>query len=142
MDTLLGVEPVSSPHNITALRHLFDQVETHVRGLKALGITSDTYGNLLLPLLTKKLPGELRLAISRVVPEDEWKLDKVMSTLDTELRARERAVPQTTREPAHSQNPSTMGSFLTGDTGPPSCCYSRTSIIRTPVIRTLDYGYG
>ena len=81
MDILLSLEPVTSSHNLSALRHLFDQVESHVRGLRSLGITADTYGSLLLPLLTKKLPAELRLIISRKVPEDDWKLDKVMAAL-------------------------------------------------------------
>ena len=42
----------------------------------------------------KKLPNELRLTISRMVPEDEWKLDKIMSELSDELKARERMLPK------------------------------------------------
>ena len=72
IDTLLSLEQVSSPHNISALRRLYDQVESNKRGLHSLGVEAETYGTLLLPLLTKKLPAELRLAISRKVAEEEW----------------------------------------------------------------------
>ena len=51
MDVLLNVEPVTSPQNVKGLRHLYDLVESHVRSLKSLGVTSDSYGSLLSPVL-------------------------------------------------------------------------------------------
>ena len=36
MNALLNVGGVTSPHNIRGLRHLYDQVETHVCSLKSL----------------------------------------------------------------------------------------------------------
>ena len=60
MEPLLALEGVSSTTKIVPLRRLYDKVEANVRSLQALGITSSTYGNLLCPVLLKKLPAEIR----------------------------------------------------------------------------------
>ena len=41
MDTLINASPVASPNDLKGLRHLHDQIESHVRGLKSLGVTSE-----------------------------------------------------------------------------------------------------
>jgi hypothetical protein len=38
MDALLAVDSVSSQNNFKGLRRLLDQFETHIRGLRALGV--------------------------------------------------------------------------------------------------------
>ena len=43
MEVLLNIVPVTSNHNLKGLRSLYDQIESHVRVLKALGVTSDAY---------------------------------------------------------------------------------------------------
>ena len=77
MDILLNLDPVVST-SVKALRHLHDHVESHVRGLKALGVNSETYGSLLLPVLLSKLPADIRLIASREISEDEWSLDALL----------------------------------------------------------------
>ena len=47
MDTLINLDAVASQNNIKVLRQLYDSIEAQVRGLKALGIESDSYGSLL-----------------------------------------------------------------------------------------------
>ena len=42
------------------LRKLLDQVESSVRDLKALKIETNSYGQLLVPLLNEKLPNDLK----------------------------------------------------------------------------------
>jgi len=69
MDLLLNIEAVTSQHHLKGLRHLVDTVEIHVRGLKALDVTSESYGSLLMSVLLSKLPQELRLLLSRKVGE-------------------------------------------------------------------------
>ena len=73
---------------------MYDKIEAHMCELKALGIAAEAYNCLLPSLLRKKLPNELCLTISRRVPEDEWKLDRIMSELSDELKARERMLPK------------------------------------------------
>ena len=65
MDTLLNLEPARSMGNIKAVRKVVDSVETHVGGVKALGIDSKQYGTLFVPILMDKLPEGIRLIISR-----------------------------------------------------------------------------
>ena len=45
MDILLNMEPVTSVHNLKSLRHLYDLVESHIRSLKSLGVSSNSYGS-------------------------------------------------------------------------------------------------
>ena len=85
MDQLLNVDPVASPYNLRGLRHLFDSVESHVRCLKSLGVTADSYGSLLSSVLLNKLPPDIRLLVSRKVPEDDWSLDVLLKELEEEF---------------------------------------------------------
>ena len=92
MDILLNVEPVASSNNIKALHHLCDLVESHIRGLKALGVTSDSYGSLLSPVLLNKLPTEMKLIVSREVSEEEsGSLDALMKEMRQEIEPRTKA---------------------------------------------------
>ena len=60
MDALLNLETVTSLHNIKGLRTLCDSIESHVRSLGSLGVSSASYGSLLSSILMNKLPHELR----------------------------------------------------------------------------------
>ena len=81
MDVLLSVESVSSSHNVVAHRCLFDKIEPHVHELKALGVTPDSYGSVLSPVLVKKLPHELRLFLSCKISDDEWELGTLVEMI-------------------------------------------------------------
>lgn len=49
------------------LRMVYDNVESQVRSLEALGINSDMYGPLLIPVLMAKTPTELNLMVSQKI---------------------------------------------------------------------------
>lgn len=49
----------------TSLRSFTDQLESHIRGLEALGIMPNTYGELLFRLLTDKLATDVRRNLTR-----------------------------------------------------------------------------
>ena len=127
MDILLNVEPVASSNNIKALRHLYDLVKSHIRGLKALGVTSDSYGSLLSPVLLNKLPSEVKLIVSREVSEDEWSLDALMKEMRQEIEARERITTdqgQTQQRRTSERSSSTAAALVSGASpGKPLCCY-------------------
>lgn len=57
-------------------------VESHVRSLKLLGVTSDSYGSLLSTVLLNKLLSELWLIVSREVSEGrlEFRLSLLKGT--------------------------------------------------------------
>ena len=100
MEILLNLEPVTSNSNLKRLRRLYDQIESHVRALKALGVTSEAYGTLLSSVLMNKLPSEFRLVVSRHVSGDNWELEPLMNLIEQEIEARERAATIAITSPA------------------------------------------
>ena len=82
MDALLQVEAVISSQNTRALRRLFDNINCHVHSLRSLGIESDSYGNLLCPVLLNKIPADLQLIVSCKVSAAEWNLDLLMAAIE------------------------------------------------------------
>lgn len=67
------------------------RLKIHIRGLNALGVEPQSFGNLLLPIVMEKIPLELRLVVSRKFGREEsWNLDTFLSALKTELEARKR----------------------------------------------------
>ena len=116
MEALLNLDPVTT-YDVKSLRQLYDRIESHVRSLKALGISSDSYGGVLVPTLLSKLPPDIRLIISRNVTESSWNLDSLMGKLCEELEARERSsfisVPnsqsnQTNKKPKNNSSSSNL----------------------------------
>ena len=71
MDELLTVEPITSQSDLRGLGRMYDLVESQVRGLRSLGVASESYGSLLSSVLISKLPQELRLIVSREVTTGE-----------------------------------------------------------------------
>ena len=87
MDRLLQLENLSSTENLQGLRHLFDAVESNVRGLKSLGVSAESYGGLLSSILMSRLPSELCLIVSRELREGEWRFESVMEIFQREIEA-------------------------------------------------------
>ena len=81
---------VSSHRDIRGLQKLHDSVEAHIRGLKALRVPAQTYGGLLISVLVKKLPPELRLTVTREMTGEAWDLEQLMRIFEQEIDARER----------------------------------------------------
>ena len=128
MDALLQVEAVVSSQNTTALRRLFDNISCHVRSLRSLGIESDSYGNLLCPVLLNKIPADLQLIVSRKVSAAEWNLDLLMAAIEEEITARERVGAGQGRLPSRRgeyKPPPTATTLVSGETSHTQtpCCY-------------------
>ena len=87
----MGLEAVTSSHNLKGLRRLYDLVETHTRCLHSLGIPSTSYGSLLSSVVMNKLPQEIRVLISKEVTGEGLDLDVIMKIVEKEISARERA---------------------------------------------------
>ena len=131
MEVLLGVTAVASEFDIKGLCKLHDAVESHVRGLRALGVPTGSYGSLLTSVLVSKLPSQIRLIVSREMTAGKWDLDLVMKILEWEVVARERT--STTGTPPQiplrkNQHRIPTGAALLinnsrSDNGGPSCVY-------------------
>jgi len=135
METLLNINSVKSGLNIQELRQLHDLIESQVRSLKLLGVSSSSYGSLPSSVVMSKLPQDLRLIITREV-KDEWNLDHILDVFRSELEVRERAngnnVSPTDQSPSNlSYNrgrkglplPTDAALFATGTK--PTCTYCR-----------------
>ena len=59
----------------------YDSVETPIRNLRSLGISSDSYGSLLASALLNRLPPDLRVMVTREITDEEWNLSKVMERI-------------------------------------------------------------
>ena len=81
MDALMRLEPVISDRHLRDLRKLYDNAETHIHSLQSLGISPDTYGSLLSPVLLAKLPPDMRLTISREVSGSSLNMDALLKNL-------------------------------------------------------------
>ena len=127
MDTLLKVQGCNGDQPAT-LRLVYDRINVHVTGLHSLGVCSDQYGSLLIPVIMLKLPNDIRLRIARETTSEIWKIDELLDVIKTEVEAREASEgtkvntvsrPQQllNHKTAYSHPPSTMGSFFTNAKG-------------------------
>ena len=88
MDELLKI-PASTGDRLSSLRFIYDKISVHVRALASLGVSSDQYGSLLIPIVLSKMPGDIRLQIARQTKKDAWKIDDLLQIIKFELEARE-----------------------------------------------------
>ena len=125
MENLLGIDAITSQHNLKGLRHLYDTVESQVRSLRSLGVPAASYGSLLSSVLMNKLPQELRLIVSREVQNEKWELERLMRIVERGINARERAstANQVPRRP-HRELP-TATALLSSGSIIPKCSYCR-----------------
>ena len=59
IDSILKMQPLHYSDEIAQVRKFYDTVETHCRGLKALGFESSSYGTVLVNILLQRLPDEI-----------------------------------------------------------------------------------
>ena len=89
IEMLMQLPKVSDTGDLKQLRQLLDKTESAVRSLQGIGISIDTYGTFLTPVIMAKIPQELRLILSRGM-SDEWDLDTLIKSFAEELQIRER----------------------------------------------------
>ena len=135
MDILLNLTAITGDYDLRGMRRLYNEVETNIRSLTALGVKSETYGTMLTSVLLTKLPPEMRLLISRKSPRSELDLDTILVTLEEELIARERSggrhrsSHERSREAYFTPSATTLHSSTTSpsETSPAKCCYCEQS---------------
>ena len=92
---LLHLAPVFNERSVNRLRTLHDQIETHFRGLEALGVDRITYSSIVVPELMEKIPEQIRFNMIRASDKSlsSWFLDELLIALEKELEIRESHVP-------------------------------------------------
>ena len=97
MEEILKLQPCLTDRPLS-LRFLYDKLSVHVRGLSSLGVSSQEYGSLLIPIIMSKLPNEIRLEIARKSTNEVWKIDELLDTIKGEVEAREASEAVKTQE--------------------------------------------
>ena len=92
IENLANLPTVTSSSNVNDLRKLYDKIESNLRSLQTLGVNSNSYGTLLVPVLLSRIPDELKILLSRTMTSenDTWSIDELLKILDGEIKARER----------------------------------------------------
>ena len=135
---------VSGEHDLRGLCHLYNEVETNVRSLKALGVDQDSYGTMLASVLLTKLPTEIRLIVSRKVTGDNLDLETLQCIFEEELTARERSRDPTKsgRHPQDKSRPPPTATTLLSESSRRAvvCCYCQQPhpAANCSVVTTLD----
>ena len=70
---------------LASLQHFYDTLETHIRGLEALGKSHESYGGILVPIIQKKLPVELKKNLARDHSNKERTLDEIREAILKEV---------------------------------------------------------
>ncbi len=97
---------------VEQLRTFHDGLESHVRGLEALGTTEGAYGALLVPVIMDKLPARVRTLITRDHGDCEWALDDLRTTLLREVQAAEAGTSGPNAASADSDTMTCTAAFL------------------------------
>ena len=71
------------------LRAIYDKIMVNIRGLESLGISSEKYGSLLIPVIMSRMPSDITLQVARKTSEDIWSIDEIMTIIRQEIEARE-----------------------------------------------------
>ena len=111
---LINIEPVFSENETGRLRKLYDQTETHHRGLKALGVDETSYSSIVVPSLIEKLPKTLRLTLTRGRKHMEWSTTEFLPALldEVELREAHLEMKDETKERKQRRYPGTAHALL------------------------------
>ena len=88
MDELLKL-PVCQTEKPAQLRYIYDTINVHVRGLQALGIDSNQYGSLLIPVIMSRVPKDISLQIARHTSKEIWSITELLQIIKQEMEARE-----------------------------------------------------
>ena len=106
--------------DVTKLRLLHDNIESHFRNLKSLGVVTVILESMLVTILMEKIPDELRLIITRRFATDSWEIKKVLHNFYEELSAREKCYFKATKMDKPETFLSTAASLHTS--GKIICC--------------------
>ena len=89
IEGIMELAKITTMNDLRKLHSLYDRTEATVRSLKNVGVPIERYGTILSPVIMSKLPNDLRLIISRKLPQ-EWELEGLLKHFGEELNLREK----------------------------------------------------
>lgn len=119
-------------NTVSSLRHFHDTIESHIRGLSALGTSKDSYSALLATIIYNKLPTDTRQHMARTHTAQDWTLTQLRESVLTEIKVLEAGRLVDSTEPTGNL-PSTMTAreqvvALQDTVSKPSLCLAFTAI--------------
>ena len=88
MDEMLKI-PGCANDNASQLRAVYDRISINIRGLESLGVSSNQYGSLLIPVIMSKMPPKIRVQIARNTVHEVWDMSELLEVIRQEVEARE-----------------------------------------------------
>ena len=110
MDEILKLQPCLT-NCPSSLPFSYDKLNVYVQGLSSLGVSSQEYGSLLIPIIMSKLLNAIRLEITRKSTNEVWKINELLDTIKREVKACEAREAIKTQE-VHAQNHQTLVRIL------------------------------
>ena len=112
--------------SVDSLHEFYDSLESYVRGLHALGKTEETYGELLVPIIFEKLPGNVITQISRDHGDTSWSIKELRQALDHEIQAA-RAGQRSHYPNQYGANHNSTAAFHVQNNHPKTCVFCKNS---------------
>ena len=97
MQTLIQLPAPSN--TLHSLRKFYDDMETKIRALESLGKPQEAYGDVLLPIVLNKLPGDIREHLARQHGDDDWLLSDLRRAIFKEINIKEAGAPSNVFRP-------------------------------------------
>ncbi len=69
---------------VSQIRYIFDNINVHVRGLESLGMTSEKYGSLLIPIIMSRRPKGITTQVARKIIQEVLPIDKILEIISGE----------------------------------------------------------
>lgn len=67
--------------NAPQLRAVYDKISINIHGLESLGVNSNQYGSLLIPVIMSKMPPEIRVQIARNTSREVWEMSELLEVI-------------------------------------------------------------
>ena len=90
MNKLLNLSNSGNLNDLKYLRQLYNNIDSQVRSLTSLGVDSDSYGPMLIPVVMSKLPENLKLNITRQFGQDLWDIKLILKCFKKKLAVLEK----------------------------------------------------
>ena len=88
MDEMLTI-PGCVNDNASQLLLVYDKISVNIRGLEPLGVSSNQYGSLLIPVIMSQLPHEIRVQVARNTAGEVWDMSELLEVIRQEVEALE-----------------------------------------------------
>ncbi|XP_074656840.1 uncharacterized protein LOC141910041 [Tubulanus polymorphus] len=89
---------------VSSLRRFYDSSETYIRHLGSIGISTESYGVMLVPAMLDKLPYDVKMSMAIMYnkPDSDWCLSELREALLVQIQLKESCMSPETNAPIQS----------------------------------------